>query len=325
MELQAVGGLFRPRWETQPLEAWASQLQAVCGNYHPVPAEGRKAITGAVEALYAGGIDFAHVTKDLSAVERHTADIRRDDQEHLFLIIQLTGACGIEQSGRQAVLQQGDCILVDSTRPSRFVFSGRFSNQISVHLPRQTMYAHRSVRFEVASRLDRSDPMATTLRSLVAKMLSGDTGGSKGDHLKSLLYDATRLSFMGDDVVELMATVSGAGQRVELVLELIDRHLTEPELGPKWLAQRLSVSLRTLQEDFQSTGATCTAMIRDKRLKLAAELLERERSAGKGRSIADIAFACGFNDISYFNRSFREKFGSAPSGYLRGTSRPSVQ
>ncbi len=318
MELQAVSGLFRPRWEAQPLEAWASQLRAVCGNYNPVPAEGRKAITGAVEALCAGGIDFAHVAKDLSAVERHADDIRRDHQEHLFLIIQLAGVCGIEQSGRQAVLHEGDCILVDSTRPSRFVFSGRFSNQVSVHLPRQTMYAHRAVRFEVASRLDGSDPMAATLRSLVAKMLSGDTGGRKGDHLKSLLYDATRFSFMGDDVVELMAGLSGAGQRVELVLELIDRHLTEPDLGPKWLAERLSVSLRTLQEDFQSTGTTCTAMIRDKRLKLAAEHLERERTAGKGRSIADIAFACGFNDISYFNRSFREKFHLAPSDYMRG-------
>lgn len=318
MELQAVGKLFKLRWETQPLEAWASQLRAVCGSYHPVPAEGRRATTGEVQPLVAAGIDFAHVAQDLSAVERHPVDIRRDDQEHLFLIIQLAGACGIEQSGRETVLHEGDCILVDSTRPSRFVFSGRFSNQISVHLPRQTMYAHRSVRFEVASRLDRSDPMAATLRSLVAKMLSGDTVGRKGDHLKSLLYDATRLSFMGDDVVELMASVSGAGQRVELVLELIDRHLTEPDLGPKWLAERLSVSLRTLQEDFQSTGVTCTAMIRDKRLKLAAEHLERERVAGKGRSIADIAFGCGFNDISYFNRSFREKFHLAPSDYMRG-------
>lgn len=216
------------------------------------------------------------------------------------------------------MLGEGDCILVDSTRPSRFVFAGRFSNQISVHLPRQTMYSERSVRFEVASRLQRSDPMAATLRSLVAKMLSGDSGGRKSDHLKSLLHDATRLSFMRDEVVDLMAAVAGASQRVELVLDLIDRHLTEPELGPKWLARRLSVSLRTLQEDFQSTGVTCTAVIRDRRLKFAVEQLDRERRARKGRSIADIAFACGFNDISYFNRCFREKFQLAPSEYLKG-------
>jgi transcriptional regulator GlxA family with amidase domain len=30
--------------------------------------------------------------------------------------------------------------------------------------------------------------------------------------------------------------------------------------------------------------------------------------------IADIAFACGFGDISNFNRMFRRRFGDTPSG-----------
>jgi AraC-like DNA-binding protein len=31
-----------------------------------------------------------------------------------------------------------------------------------------------------------------------------------------------------------------------------------------------------------------------------------------GRKIADIAFSCGFGDISYFNRKFRQRFGASP-------------
>ncbi|MBQ8321323.1 MAG: helix-turn-helix transcriptional regulator [Clostridia bacterium] len=31
--------------------------------------------------------------------------------------------------------------------------------------------------------------------------------------------------------------------------------------------------------------------------------------------IIDIAFECGFNNISYFNRAFRKKYGMSPTAY----------
>ena len=34
--------------------------------------------------------------------------------------------------------------------------------------------------------------------------------------------------------------------------------------------------------------------------------------------ITDIAYACGFNDISYFNRRFRARFGCSPTQYRGG-------
>jgi AraC-like DNA-binding protein len=44
------------------------------------------------------------------------------------------------------------------------------------------------------------------------------------------------------------------------------------------------------------------------RLRKAADLL----TCPEGR-ISDIAFDCGFNDLSYFNRCFRRRFGLTPS------------
>jgi AraC-like DNA-binding protein len=35
--------------------------------------------------------------------------------------------------------------------------------------------------------------------------------------------------------------------------------------------------------------------------------------------ISDIAYACGFNEVSYFNRCFRRRFGSTP-GQFRNSS-----
>jgi AraC-like DNA-binding protein len=45
------------------------------------------------------------------------------------------------------------------------------------------------------------------------------------------------------------------------------------------------------------------------RLRKAADLLAR---ASEWR-ISDIAFDCGFNDLSYFNRCFRRRFGLTPT------------
>jgi AraC-like DNA-binding protein len=40
------------------------------------------------------------------------------------------------------------------------------------------------------------------------------------------------------------------------------------------------------------------------------------------RTISTIAFNVGFNDLSYFNRTFRRRFGMTPSE-ARHTGRPS--
>jgi AraC-like DNA-binding protein len=55
-------------------------------------------------------------------------------------------------------------------------------------------------------------------------------------------------------------------------------------------------------------GASFTARLTERRLHKAAERLAH----GEGR-ISDIAFECGFNDLSYFNRCFRRRFGLTPT------------
>lgn len=57
------------------------------------------------------------------------------------------------------------------------------------------------------------------------------------------------------------------------------------------------------------------------RLRKAAEMLER----GKGRTIAEVAYACGFSDASYFNRCFRKEYGKTPSAFAGEERRRSGQ
>lgn len=57
-------------------------------------------------------------------------------------------------------------------------------------------------------------------------------------------------------------------------------------------------------------GVTLRQYIISYRLKLAKKLLEES-----GKSINEIAEACGFNDPSYFTKTFRTNFGMTPKEY----------
>ncbi len=55
-------------------------------------------------------------------------------------------------------------------------------------------------------------------------------------------------------------------------------------------------------------GAGFTMRLTELRLRKAADMLAHDSE----RRVSDIAFDCGFNDLSYFNRCFRRRFGLTP-------------
>jgi AraC family transcriptional activator of tynA and feaB len=132
-----------------------------------------------------------------------------------------------------------------------------------------------------------------------------------------LLLQATRQAFAADPPDTPLCPKERASGRLEFARALVDRHLTAEWLTAQWLANRLGVSMRTLQEDFSAVGTTVTSFIRDRRLRLAKDrLLERQRGSDGG-TIAEIAYSSGFNDISYFNRCFKRAFDCSPTDVTR--------
>ena len=68
------------------------------------------------------------------------------------------------------------------------------------------------------------------------------------------------------------------------------------------------------QRLFADSGMTFSTFVLEQRL-LAARLLLLGASE-PARRISDIAYSSGFGDLSYFNRSFRKRFGLTPSEML---------
>lgn len=314
MDLSRISKLANHQWSTNRFDKWAGDLHAVCGQFQPKTVVPGGQVRGVVRREELSGLVFAHVVNDLDRIVRSPSDIRRDDKGDLLLLIQVEGQCGVEQRDVRFMLTAGDCTLLDSATPLAFNFGGALSNHVSLHLPRQAMLAGRPRGLGTPRKLEGGDPMAVVLRALFAKLLT-TPGESEAQPLIGLLNDAIRQSLLDAAPKE---GAEAAEIRVQRARFLIDQNLALPELGVAWLADRLGVSVRTLQEDFRNSGQSCTEVIRECRLRRVHDRL-RNYGLGQGETIAAIAFSAGFNDISYFNRSFRSMFGAAPGDFLRPT------
>jgi AraC-like DNA-binding protein len=127
-------------------------------------------------------------------------------------------------------------------------------------------------------------------------------------HIRDLALNA--LGVRGD--VQALVRERGVNAaRQSAVLEAIRRRADEPGLDPAQVAQAMGVSVRYLHRLLEPTGRSFSQHLLEQRLQRA---IERLRDPTCHLGIADIARACGFADISHFNRSFRRAFGDTPYG-----------
>jgi AraC-like DNA-binding protein len=83
------------------------------------------------------------------------------------------------------------------------------------------------------------------------------------------------------------------------------------DLSVAALAARHRMPVRSLQRLFEADGVTFTDFVLAERLAHAHRMLRD--AAHTGRPVSTIAFDCGFQHISYFNRVFRARFAASPS------------
>ncbi|MGH9259965.1 MAG: helix-turn-helix transcriptional regulator, partial [Acidimicrobiales bacterium] len=98
----------------------------------------------------------------------------------------------------------------------------------------------------------------------------------------------------------------------------IEGNLGNGSFGVAELAREVAQDRSHLYRRLQTLlGRTPTDVIRSVRMERAAQLL-----AGRAGSVAEIAYAVGFNSVSYFCRCFRDQYGTTPASYKAGAPTP---
>jgi AraC-like DNA-binding protein len=169
----------------------------------------------------------------------------------------------------------------------------------------------------VARPLDASNPAMWHLKRYIEILLGPDgvqDEPSLRAHVGTTLTDLVALALGAERDAAAIAGLRGLrGARLQIVLAEIKRCYDDPEFSPESLARKLNLSTRSLQDLLAQSGQTFTERVLETRLQAAREMLADSKYAGL--KVIDIAHACGFSDISYFNRSFRRRFGDTPGAF----------
>lgn len=96
-------------------------------------------------------------------------------------------------------------------------------------------------------------------------------------------------------------------------------NLTSPNLSISAVAARQGITQRYLHMLFEETGLSFSQFVLRERLSMAWRMLSDQRC--DRMTITTVAWTIGFSDLSYFNRTFRARYGMSPREARRAASR----
>jgi AraC family transcriptional regulator, positive regulator of tynA and feaB len=298
-----------PTWSTASVETrhqFGYWRDAVCDAFlHLTPERlavrvGQTApFHGAVTKTVGGAIEVAHIDADPQRVHRTEADIASGDLPRYYLNVQVHGSGAIVQDGRVAVLTPGQMALVDTTRPFTFEFTERFG-QRSLHLDRRLVEPHVPGPVPTATVLDGRAGMGAVFLATVHTLAT--TAVQTRD--EPWVHD--QLGAMLARLLPLPPIVDRDTVLRRRAVELIEAASCDPSFDPAAAACELGVSVRLLHRAFAGTERSFAAELRHRRLISARRMLR------PGARVSDVAFACGFDDVSTFHRAYRREYGTTP-------------
>jgi AraC-like DNA-binding protein len=289
------------------------------GGFHLLPANDPDFRSG-MWALRAGEvvIGSGHVTSakfHMGSVPNAPSNqtTRRQNEEGIFWIY-LRGGATVQQAAVDGLLDSGSAWFMHADMPGTGVTGG--THVLGINLPSQALRRAVGHNRHLA-------PIALARGNPLIQLVSGYI-----ESVKQLPPDAdpTLLSSIGKHLTDLVGLALGPTRdaaeqaekgglksvRLDAVLRAIASNYTNPEFSVANVAAQLKLSVRYVQDILHETGISFAERVLELRLQEACDLLSRAHITN--RKVSDIAFSCGFNNLSYFHRAFRQRFGMTPAG-----------
>jgi AraC-like DNA-binding protein len=302
----------RPARPDQPFGSWADDLAAAFVRLEPRRIT-EQSFAGTICKVDAAPLQISQVTASAHTVVRLASHIASSTEDLCFVNLQLEGLGRTTQRGHEQLSAPGDLALADTTLPFEIAHRHDFK-LFCFAIPRRLLPDALFDRPRLAlSATEAGRALSRTLASYAELCLSGPqlarTSAMVGAHVAELIAHAPDL--LSDMPAERVHTPV----LLSMMLDHIDRHSSAPELGAPALAKKFRCSERYVHRLFAATGRTVSEHVNEKRVVMCTrELLDRNSAH---RTIAEIAFAAGFRDISHFNRLFKRHNGLAPREFRR--------
>jgi AraC-like DNA-binding protein len=235
------------------------------------------------------------------------------EKSRYILVRPSDGRCVIEQMGRRVSLRARDAAIVDLAQETRFTL---------VELGRIDLIALDPARLPPLAQLTSDELMQAIQRgnrglqvlahygALLLRGLFPLNSAPLRDLAIGHVHDLIGVMLADRSAPPVTATPRRGG-RLAAIKADIETRLERRELSIDMIAGLYGVTPRAIQKAFGAEGRTFSDYVLERRLERAwLKLMSAEDGA---ISISGVAFEVGFGDLSYFNRSFRKRFGRSPS------------
>jgi len=301
-------------WSTgkaRPGEALSYWVEAMCEAFLEMKADSPQpsGFSASITQHPFGPIDLNYADTTCQEVWRTKHAIAGSRKHTFYLLYMRAGRLKARQRGREALVQPGDCVLIDGMEPYSFSFPDT-NRCLSVQMPED--WVHQWIK----------TPESATAISFSASGWGRRFARAVGD-LAERDFDTLALP-RASVADELGALLSLAGGRTEtksahreVLLQRIRLNIRERmhdcALDAQSAAEASGISRRYLHLLFAEAGTSFGWTLMALRLERAKQFLSDPRFMNE--SVGEIASRCGFLEPSHFARRFRARFGAAPAAF----------
>jgi AraC family transcriptional activator of tynA and feaB len=234
------------------------------------------------------------------------------------VFLQLAGRTVSFRGEEHIELYAGDIGFCDTRQrqPFHAVYGGERGGRCAIATMPRAMIEQRApwLRGRPHRKLAAEARFSDHLRRHMTELMAGPMGETE----TSLLTDSLC------NLVALAAAEDFPSNRLEPELQMealfafCRENLHNADLSAQHAADHIGISLRTLHARFRQIDQTFGRWLLEQRLLGCRAALRDPRQ--RTRQISQIAYAWGFNDLSYFNRAFRRRFDITPRDWRDGAS-----
>nr|WP_294529764.1 helix-turn-helix domain-containing protein [uncultured Rhodopila sp.] len=279
-------------------------------------AAGPQPFRGEIEARAVSELGVMKISGQGLHGSHGRAEVARTERHFHLACVHLGGEARLMHRDEEISLRRGDVFLTDSRHRFALGLEQPWRHLV-VAFPAHWLDA-RLARPELAScAVLRDQPLARLwARHLadaysLAEVLPRDAEALFAHHSVELLAQALNER-------QYPPPIPSEAGRAALYLRagrMIALEFGDPALSRDRIAAKLHVSARTLDRIFAARSETVMRRVYDERIRQAAKLLTDPSAAH--RTVTEIAFACGFSDVSHFGRVFMARMQMCPSRWRR--------